>query len=375
MADVRAHHLEKVVDRIYGAVGDPETWGDVLQEIAEALGARGALIFRPSANASETQGFWSPSIDDLVDWAIRGDGKELHNPRPARALRFALGRAATESDLFSQVELDKDPYNREMIARLGYRWEAGGVLAMIDGAPLLFTTQRRGNKERFGSSELEAMEALFPHFTRAAQISIRLALARAEGVLFAFDQMACGGILLGHNGRVLKVNACAEQLMGKGIDIAGGRIVASNSAGNAALQGIIQAAMASEVGLKRERTRPTVVIERYESGPLIAYAIPLRGGIRDVFNPGKAVLVLEEPQARRQVASSVLAEAFGLTPAEVRVAVALAQGKDPATIAEEHRVSIGTIRSQLKSLMAKTDTHRQAELVTLVLLYTVNQVR
>ena len=98
MADVRAHHLEKVVDRIYGAVGDPETWGDVLQEIAEALGARGALIFRPSANASETQGFWSPSIDDLVDWAIRGDGKELHNPRPARALRFALGRAATESD-------------------------------------------------------------------------------------------------------------------------------------------------------------------------------------------------------------------------------------------------------------------------------------
>jgi DNA-binding HTH domain-containing proteins len=262
-----------------------------------------------------------------------------------------------------------------MIARLGYRWEAGGVLAMIDGAPLLFTTQRRGNKERFGSSELEAMEALFPHFTRAAQISIRLALARAEGVLFAFDQMACGGILLGHNGRVLKVNACAEQLMGKGIDIAGGRIVASNSAGNAALQGIIQAALASEVGLKRERTRPTVVIERYESGPLIAYAIPLKGGIRDVFNPGKAVLVLEEPEARRQVAGTALAETFGLTPAEVRVAVALAEGKDLAAIAEEHRVSIGTIRSQLKSLMAKTDTHRQAELVTLVLLYTVNQVR
>jgi hypothetical protein len=75
MADVRAHHLEKVVDRIYGAVGDPETWGDVLQEIAEALGARGALIFRPSANASETQGFWSPSIDDLVDWAIRETGR------------------------------------------------------------------------------------------------------------------------------------------------------------------------------------------------------------------------------------------------------------------------------------------------------------
>lgn len=374
MANVRAHRLAEVVDRIYGAVGDPNSWGDVLQEVAETVGARGALLFKPSSTASETQGFWSPSIDDLVDWSLR-DGKDLHNPRPARAFRVGLGRAVTESDLFSEEELARDPFNREMIGRLGYRWEAGGVIAKIDGAPLLFTTQRRADQERFGRPELEALEALFPHFARAAQFSVRLAMARAEGALFAFDQMACGGILLGSKGRVLKVNACAQRTMGKGIDIAGGRVVAANPASNAALQGIIQAALSSEVRLNRGRTRPMVVIERHERGPLIAYAIPLKGGIRDVFNPGKAVLVLEEPEARRQVAGTALAETFGLTPAEVRVAVALAEGKDLAAIAEEHRVSIGTIRSQLKSLMAKTDTHRQAELVTLVLRYTVNQVR
>ena len=371
MANVRAHRLAEVVDRIYGAVGDPNSWGDVLQEVAETVGARGALLFKPSSTASETQGFWSPSIDDLVDWSLR-DGKDLHNPRPARAFRVGLGRAVTESDLFSEEELARDPFNREMIGRLGYRWEAGGVIAKIDGAPLLFTTQRRADQERFGRPELEALEALFPHFARAAQFSVRLAMARAEGALFAFDQMACGGILLGSKGGVLKVNACAQRTMGKGIDIAGGRVVAANPASNAALQGIIQAALSPEVRLKRERTRPTVIIERRERAPLIAYAIPLRGGIRDVFDPGKAVLVLEEPEARRQVAGAALADAFGLTPAEIRLAEALTQGKDLATIAEEHRVTIGTVRSQLKSIMAKTDTHRQAELVTLLLRYSVN---
>src|SRR5690606_9624371 len=161
MGDVRGHRLERVVDKIYRAVGEPDTWSEVLQEVAEAVGARGALLFSASAN-SDPQGFWSPSADDLVDWAL-GEGKHVHNPRPARAMRLGLGRAATESDLFSETELERDPFNMEMIGRLGYRWEAGGIIGEIDGAPLLFTAQRRASQERFDRSELESMEALFPH--------------------------------------------------------------------------------------------------------------------------------------------------------------------------------------------------------------------
>lgn len=370
MGDVRGHRLKRVVDKIYGAVGEPDAWADVLQEVAETVGARGALLFRPSAGG-DPQGFWSPAADDLVDWAL-GDGKHLHNPRPARAQQFGLGHAATESDLFSQTELERDPFNNEMIGRLKYRWEAGGTIGEIDGAPLLFTTQRLADQERFDSSELDLLEALFPHLARATQLSVRLAMARAEGALYAFDQMACGGVVLGNRGRVLQVNASAARMMGRGIDITADRVVASTGAANTALQGMIEAALASHPRLKRERVRPTVVIDRPEREPLIAYAIPLRGGIRDLFTPGRALLVLEEPEARRQVSDQALVSTFGLTPAEVRLATALAEGKDLRTIAEQNRVTLGTVRSQLKSLMAKTDTHRQAELVGLLLRYSVN---
>lgn len=369
MGDVRGHRLERVVDKIYGAVGEPDAWADVLQEVAEAVGARGALLFRPSTGA-DPLGFWSPAADDLVDWAL-GDGKHLHNPRPARAQRRGLGHAVTESDLFSQTELERDPFNIEMIGRLGYRWEAGGTIGEIDGAPLLFTAQRRADQERFDRSELDSLEAVFPHLARAAQFSVRLAMARAEGALYAFDQMACGGVLLGSRGRVLKVNASAARMMGRGIDVAADRVVVTDAAANTALQAMVETALASDL-LKRERVRPTVVIDRRERGPLIAYAIPLRGGIRDLFTPGRALLVLEEPEARRQVSGAALASSFGLTPAEVRLATALAEGKDLKAAAEERGVTIGTVRSQLKSLMAKTDTRRQAELVGLLLRYSVN---
>jgi hypothetical protein len=81
-----------------------------------------------------------------------------------------------------------------MIHRLGFPWDAGGIIGDIEGTSLLFTIQRRSTKDPFGSSETEAIEALLPHLECATQIATRLALARGEGMLDAFHCMRCGGV-------------------------------------------------------------------------------------------------------------------------------------------------------------------------------------
>ena len=58
---------------------------------------------------------------------------------------------------------------------------------------------------------------------------------------------------------------------------------------------------------------------------------------------------------------------FGFTPAEARVAAEFAAGHDPATIAERLGLSRNTVREQIMRVRAKTDTHRQGELIALVL--------
>lgn len=58
---------------------------------------------------------------------------------------------------------------------------------------------------------------------------------------------------------------------------------------------------------------------------------------------------------------------FGLTRAEARVVRRLAEGLDVKAIALELKVSPETARTHAKRAMQKTDTHRQAELVSLVL--------
>jgi len=76
--------------------------------------------------------------------------------------------------------------------------------------------------------------------------------------------------------------------------------------------------------------------------------------------------IIHDPTARPELDPFVVAASFDLTPAEARVAVALARGASVADIAARHAVSTHTVRSQVKSVLFKTGTGRQAELVSLL---------
>ena len=57
---------------------------------------------------------------------------------------------------------------------------------------------------------------------------------------------------------------------------------------------------------------------------------------------------------------------FSLTPAETRLALAIAEGKSLSALAEQNDVSLHTVRNQLKSVFAKTGVSRQLDLALLV---------
>jgi DNA-binding CsgD family transcriptional regulator len=55
-----------------------------------------------------------------------------------------------------------------------------------------------------------------------------------------------------------------------------------------------------------------------------------------------------------------------IPPTEARLAVFIAGGDSTEQAADKLGVSRSTVRSQLKAISAKTDTHRQGELVALL---------
>jgi DNA-binding CsgD family transcriptional regulator len=81
-------------------------------------------------------------------------------------------------------------------------------------------------------------------------------------------------------------------------------------------------------------------------------------------NPLSNVLCLVAPLDRRRIATvSQLMDLFGLSAAEARLARALCHGDSLEEYATDHGLKLPTVKTQLRSVFAKTDTARQSSLI------------
>lgn len=85
-------------------------------------------------------------------------------------------------------------------------------------------------------------------------------------------------------------------------------------------------------------------------------------------NPsGLAILCGVTPLDRRRFATAgQLMELFGLSGAEARLTRALCQGDSVEEYARDHCLKLPTVRTQIRSVFAKTGTERQATLIRLI---------
>jgi DNA-binding CsgD family transcriptional regulator len=107
-------------------------------------------------------------------------------------------------------------------------------------------------------------------------------------------------------------------------------------------------------------------MRRDGKAPLLIRVLPLAAAAHSPFLGARALLLLCELRAKPAPEPALLARAFGLTLAEARLAALLATGIALEAAAQRLGVSRETARTQLKAVFAKTETHRQSELVALL---------
>ena len=105
--------------------------------------------------------------------------------------------------------------------------------------------------------------------------------------------------------------------------------------------------------------------------PHLSRAWHLGGTARAGLRHGAALFSIDPPSPASEVAgapgATQLRAEFGLTKAEARLALHLADGASLPSMAQAFDVKLTTIRSQLQQVFVKTGTSRQAELVALLL--------
>jgi DNA-binding CsgD family transcriptional regulator len=81
----------------------------------------------------------------------------------------------------------------------------------------------------------------------------------------------------------------------------------------------------------------------------------------------KVLLLVTQPGYHRVATVRQLMQIFNLSPAEARLASAVAHGQELETFAAEQGVKITTVRTQMAAVHAKTRVRRQTDLVRLIL--------
>jgi len=184
-------------------------------------------------------------------------------------------------------------------------------------------------------------------------------------MLDAFEHVGWGALLIDAAGRVISLNDEARRHVGSEIKIAQGRIAGTHRTANAELKHRIAATLSAD-NESLLAMRGGVLLPGPDGRPVMAYVISFAEPGGGSPQQAKAIVVLIDSASPSEPTEDILREGFGLTPAETRVAIGFARGRDLHEIACDQGLSIETVRKYFKAVLAKTNTSRQAELAILL---------
>jgi DNA-binding CsgD family transcriptional regulator len=209
-----------------------------------------------------------------------------------------------------------------------------------------------------------------PHIERALQVFLRLACLQSQTVAhqMLWDTLPFGVVLLDRGGGVLWTNQEAEMILKRadGLYVRNKFLSVANPAENADLQGFIRAAIATSEGDGSVTSAPLSVSRPSLLRSLTLLIAPIRMQHAFVQKP-VAVVFVSDPEREPEAVPEILQRLYGLTSREAEVAALLMQGIDLREAAGQLGVGMNTARTHLRLIFEKTDTHRQSELVHLLL--------
>jgi DNA-binding CsgD family transcriptional regulator len=227
-----------------------------------------------------------------------------------------------------------------------------------------------GRPKRAGAYDVDAvavLKVLQPHLARAMQVGLRLATDMARGrALDAFDRRSEGVLLVDGKCGVLWANQAAEGLITAGDRLSSmGRALACHRADETCK--LRQLVAGCSAGLL-DGAGGMLAVHGHSGRPLSVLVAPMRGEHPFVIEPvAAAILFVTDPDRVARAPRSHLRELYGLTEGEARTAEALLDADRLADVAQKLGVTLATVRTLLQRVFEKTDTHRQSELVRLML--------
>lgn len=362
----------ELVDLVYGAAAEPSRWAVLLERMAKAVhGEMGSLHHqRGSEGESSFSSDWNvdPRTINLYT-SYYGFRNPLMTTNP-RVLKS--GKVNTTQTLCGDKIFVKSEYYNDFLRGRNWCQCLALTLRKDDIWSSNITIFRAVGAEPFGKHECQLAQTLMPHLQHAFQLHDRIqGLERKCDVAAdALDRLPQAVLLLDAKGKAFLANRAANAIFAseKTLKLTSQGLVALIPSESRQLNALIQGAITTGNG-KGLHPGGAVTISRHDfHRPLQVLVMPLRSKTTHLGKDVPVVAVfISDPDRKPASNSGVFAQLYGLTRAEARLAQVLAGGTSLRDAADTLGIAQSTVRSQLKSIFAKTHTNRQSELIRLLL--------
>jgi DNA-binding CsgD family transcriptional regulator len=362
--------LYPLVYRIHCATEDEAGWGEVLELLRVRLGARSASLGVHDFASGTGQTLFGAPPDD--GFAAECSRFAVRNPWFLSSVEYVAGRVMFGDELIGYRELKRTDFYRSVLKPLGLMHRLCGV-ATRQGERAYFVAALRGeDQEPFAAREAATLKGLLAHVSLALGNRWRHRQADdfAKAMMRVMDQAGHATLLVTGDGEVVYRSMRADKLEAPttGLAIRDGILVASAPGDGRALREALDAVTQADASARdpavcrvltvgaQKGARGTIVTVRPGGEMFLAP--------RDRILP-LAVLTVRSAHADHDPRSCAFARQFELTPAQAKVSALVFAGHPLSSVAQKLSVSDNTVRSHLKQVYQKTNTHAQMELVHL----------
>ena len=378
--DLSIERYEKIVHYLYEAVAEPSGWPAFFTSLGQAIEANAVhmlAIDKKHGSLSYSDGFNLPTEGELA-YIQRYASID---PRMAVVLQLDPGKWLHCHEMFDDDFVARDPFYQEFLIPIGRRYVSGCKLIDNTSVCVVFSVLRAVGENPLGSPEIQFLDRLIPHLTRAVQMQLQNYTFSTKALIghALVNKLRQPVMLLTTDGSVVLANEAAKRLssLSSLVGVTDGRLQLPPRYQTqfqeecARLEGLARGEndIPEEVSGYRSLTIGRQTESENSAETLYAFfTLLVPPEVSGAFGLRPLVLLLfYHPESAPPVDADLLTAAFNLTPAEIRVCRCLGDGLSPKEIASRLDIQYETVRKQLLAIYRKTNTDRQSELMRLML--------
>jgi DNA-binding CsgD family transcriptional regulator len=341
---------------------DGQSWEAALQGLADATGSRSAQLTGIDSSASVIFNVMT-NIDPAAVKLFAANA--AIDPRVRIANEAPVLEVIAESACTTPDESQGDSFCRELARVFDVPFICMTNLERHEGTVFTLAVVRSQREGHITTAQRAIFSEVAPHVRNAVRTRLALERNGTAVVVGAMDGLGIPAFVCDYDGHIKALTQAAKVLIDgeRGLQLKEGKLHAVEPDDARALHDAIDAAAAHYARLGKPVQR-AVIIRRGErdASPVVLDVFTMPSQQFNIRFLPRVLIVARGARGVHGRRAAILRAMYALTPAESEIAQNLAEGRTAEFIARSRGVVTGTVRAQIKAILAKVGVSRQVEL-------------